>query len=181
MKSGNLNFLELSGSLQVCNGTALAFYMPPCLSPIPLGSQCNCNHFLYKKLPTNCKLQHNTVCNWSFMCTVLDCTVLYCTIPYCTVPYCTLQFCVLLQATPPPLLLCNTSTFKLDLFHFKMEAGCSFRTPKVVNGVTNQKTKINNPPFQIFLLVPSHLHSSPFQRNPNAWKKYIYYYKHSKS
>jgi hypothetical protein len=54
-----------------------------------------------------------------------------------------------------------------------MEAGCSSRTPEVANGVINQKTKINNPPFQIFLLAPSHLHSSPFQRNPDAWKKKI--------
>jgi len=27
MKSGNLNFLEPSGPLQVCNGTALLFYL----------------------------------------------------------------------------------------------------------------------------------------------------------
>jgi len=27
MKSGNLNFLETSGPLQACNGTALHFYM----------------------------------------------------------------------------------------------------------------------------------------------------------
>jgi hypothetical protein len=27
MKSGNLNFLELSGPLQACNGTALPFYL----------------------------------------------------------------------------------------------------------------------------------------------------------
>ena len=27
MKSGNLNFLEPSGPLQVCNGTALPFFM----------------------------------------------------------------------------------------------------------------------------------------------------------
>ena len=27
MKSGNLNFLEPSGPLQACNGTALAFYI----------------------------------------------------------------------------------------------------------------------------------------------------------
>jgi len=27
MKSGDLNFLEPSGSLQVCNGTALPFYV----------------------------------------------------------------------------------------------------------------------------------------------------------
>ena len=27
-KSGNLNFLEPSGPLQVCNGTALPFYLP---------------------------------------------------------------------------------------------------------------------------------------------------------
>ena len=32
MKSGNLNFLELSGSLQACNGTAL---------PLPLGVELN--------------------------------------------------------------------------------------------------------------------------------------------
>jgi len=30
MKSGNLNFLENSGSLQACNGTALAFYIIQC-------------------------------------------------------------------------------------------------------------------------------------------------------
>ena len=28
MKSGNLNFLEPSGPLQACNGTALRFYLP---------------------------------------------------------------------------------------------------------------------------------------------------------
>jgi len=28
MKSGNLNFLEPSGPLQACNGTALPFYIP---------------------------------------------------------------------------------------------------------------------------------------------------------
>jgi len=39
MKSGNLNFLEPSGSLQACNGIALLFYQAlngevmPCLTP----------------------------------------------------------------------------------------------------------------------------------------------------
>ena len=31
MKSGNLNFLELSGPLQACNGTALPLHLPLCL------------------------------------------------------------------------------------------------------------------------------------------------------
>jgi len=30
MKSGNLNFLEPSGPLQACNGTALPFFLPFC-------------------------------------------------------------------------------------------------------------------------------------------------------
>jgi hypothetical protein len=34
MKSGNLNFLEPSGTLQACNGTALPFYR------LAIGSQC---------------------------------------------------------------------------------------------------------------------------------------------
>ena len=49
MKSGNLNFLEPSGSLQACNGTALPFYSHVCwyvaLSPsqpsvLLLSDQC---------------------------------------------------------------------------------------------------------------------------------------------
>ena len=39
MKSGNLNFLEPSGPLQACNGTALPLHLPlplPLTLPLPL-------------------------------------------------------------------------------------------------------------------------------------------------
>ena len=58
MKSGNLKFLEPSGPLQACNGTALPFYIGTWLLVINYGIhicvftlQCICYH----KLHLHCK------------------------------------------------------------------------------------------------------------------------------
>ena len=42
MKSGNLNFLEPSGPLQACNGTALPYLRFSCLTPV---THFLANHF----------------------------------------------------------------------------------------------------------------------------------------
>ena len=66
MKFRSLNLLEPSSPVQTCTGIPLPLlylhHMPPCLSPIPLGSQCNWNHFFYKKLPTNNVSYSTTQC-----------------------------------------------------------------------------------------------------------------------
>jgi hypothetical protein len=53
MKSGNLNFLEPSGALHACNGTALPL---PRTNRIEFGNKINQNPFVW--ISFNCMLTH---------------------------------------------------------------------------------------------------------------------------
>jgi hypothetical protein len=122
MKSGDLNFLEHSGTLQASNRTALPLPLPSCfrssggrliryreLSNITSPSTIDLHFHYWVTIQRTIDILRLL----SFRlhsASLVECTVLYCAVLYCTVLCCAALHCIVLYCTALPCTVLYSTT-----------------------------------------------------------------------